>query len=68
MDGSRGTHREKGGSLTHMFAWRVWRGAFRGEWKHWMTEAWAPTFMEGTRRLRSSFICGESSCLMEGAL
>jgi hypothetical protein len=33
-----------------------------------MREAWAPSFMEGARRLRSSLCCGESSCLVEGAL
>jgi hypothetical protein len=52
MDGSRGAHRAFGGSFTHLFTWRVWRGALRGEWKHWMREAWAPSFMEGARRLR----------------
>jgi hypothetical protein len=68
MDGSRGAHRAKGGSFTHLFTWRVWRGALRGEWKHWMRKAWAPSFMEGARRLRASLFCGVSSCLVEGAL
>jgi hypothetical protein len=30
--------------------------------------AWAPPFMEGSRRLRAQFICGCCSCLEEGAL
>jgi hypothetical protein len=42
----RGAHREKGGSFTHLFTWRVWRGALRREWKHWERRAWAPSFME----------------------
>jgi hypothetical protein len=68
MDGSIGAHRALGGSFIHLFTWRVWRGALRGEWKHCVRRAWAPTFMEGARRLRSSFICGESSCLVEDTL
>jgi hypothetical protein len=67
MDGSRGAHRAFGGSFTHLFTWRVWRRALRGEWKHWTREAWVPSFMEGARRLRVSFFCGVSSCLVEGA-
>jgi hypothetical protein len=30
--------------------------------------AWAPSFMEGARRLEASFICGVCYCLVEGAL
>jgi hypothetical protein len=67
MDGSRGAHRAKGGLFTHLFTWRVWRGALRGEWKRWVRKAWAPSFMEGARRLRASLFCGVSSCLVEGA-
>jgi hypothetical protein len=59
MDGSRGVHRAKGGSFTHLFTWRVWRRALRGEWKRWVRKAWAPPFMGGARRLRASLFCGE---------
>jgi hypothetical protein len=68
MDGSRRAHRAKRGSFTHLFTWRVWRGALIGEWKHCVREAWAPTFMEGARKLRPSLFCDQSSCLVEGAL
>jgi hypothetical protein len=30
--------------------------------------AWAPSFMEGARRLRAYLFCGEGSCLVEGTL
>jgi hypothetical protein len=32
-----------------------------------MREAWVPPSMEGSWRLRPSFICGGCSCLEEGA-
>jgi hypothetical protein len=58
MDGSRGVHRAKRGSLTHLFTKRVWRGALRGEWKHWVRKSWAPSFMDGARRLRAPLFDG----------
>ena len=66
-DSLRGAHRAKGGSFLHLFTWRVWRGARGWEWKHWERRAWAPSFMEGARRLRAYLFCGEGSCLVEGA-
>jgi hypothetical protein len=33
-----------------------------------MREAWAPTFMEGSWRLRPLLFCGECSCFEEGTL
>jgi hypothetical protein len=33
-----------------------------------MREAWAPPSMEGSWRLRPSFICDDCSCFEEGAL
>jgi hypothetical protein len=33
-----------------------------------MREYWAPPFMEGSRRLRPSFICGVGSSFKEGTL
>jgi len=67
-DSLRGAHRAKGGSFLHLFTWRVWRGARGWEWKHWERRAWAPSFMEGARRLRAYLFCGEGSCFVEGAL
>jgi hypothetical protein len=67
-DSLRRAHRVFGGSVTHLFTWRVWERALRREWKHWQRRAWASSFMEGTRSLRALLFCGEGSCLVEGVL
>ena len=68
-DSLRGTHRAKRGSFLHLFTWRVWRSKrMRMEALGEERRAWAPSFMEGARRLRAYLFCGEGSCLVEGAL
>jgi hypothetical protein len=56
MDGSRGAHRAMEAHSLICSLGEFERGALRGEWRHWMREAWAPTFMEGSWRLDPHYL------------